>query len=218
MNRDSPDLQCYEDFTPFYYRISAISEDLQFSCSGVRGDGYCSIWSVLIGWSLLEDRKNLILNQLGEIFTQPTSMNELVQILISASNTLLTDESGLLDTYNTMFNCDIEKWELEALVAQLSQSSDTIQTIQGIGQFKLLSIMVGIEIQVLDEETGTVDKFGDSAFDTIRIGTNGCHYSIYNNKKSKDLTHLTNRYWWNLQWENHPHVSDVSGLMTPVVN
>ena len=111
MNRDSPDLQCYEDFTPFYYGISAISPDLQFSCSGVRGDGYCSIWSVLTGWSLLEDRKNLILNQLGEIFTQPTTMNELVQILISASNTLLTDESGLLDTYNTMFNCDIEKWE-----------------------------------------------------------------------------------------------------------
>ena len=205
-----------EDFTPFEYKIESVSSDSPFESSGVRGDGYCSIWAVLIGWSLLEERKNLILNQLGEIFTQPTTMDELLQILISASKTLLTDESGLLNTYNTIFNCDIEEWELEALVAQLSESSDTIQTIQGIGQFKLLSIMFGIEIQVLDEETGTVDKFGDSAFDTIRIGTNGCHYSVYNNKKSKDLSHFKKRHWWNLQWQNHPHPS-VAGGMNPIV-
>ena len=215
MDRDSPDLHCYEDLNLFYYRISAISPDLQFRCSGVRGDGYCSIWAVLIGWSLLKERKDLILNQLGEIFYQPKTMNELVHILISAANTLLTDDSELLNTYNTMFNSNIEKWELEALVAQLSQSSDTIKTIQGIGQFKLLSIMFGIEIQVLDENTGTVDKFGSSDFDTIRIGTNGSHYSVYNNKESNDLSHFKKRYWWNLQWKNHPHVSECG--LNPVI-
>ena len=216
MNRNSPDLYCYEDFTPFYYMITSMSKDSQFESSGVRGDGYCSLWAVLIGWSLLKERTKLILNQTGEIFTQPTSMNELVQILISAANTLQTEDSELLNTYNSIYNSNIEKWELEALVAQLSQSSDTIQTIQGICQFKLLSIMFGIEIQVLDEETGTVDKFGNSDFDTIRIGTNGCHYSVYNNKKSNDLSHFTNKYWWNLQWKNHPHTS-VAGGMNPIV-
>ena len=216
MDRDSPDLHCYEDFTPFYYMITSISNDLQFQSSGVRGDGYCSIWAVLIGWSLLEERDKLILNQLGDIFTQPTTMNELVQILISAANTLQTDDSELLNTYNLIYNSNIEKWELKTLVEQLSQSLEITQTIQGICHFKLLSIMLGIEIQVLDENTGTVDKFGSSDFDTIRIGTNGSHYSVYNNKQSNDLSHFKKRHWWNLQWQNHPHPSTASG-MNPIV-
>jgi len=202
-----------KEFTSFYM-ITSMSKESQFESGGVRGDGYCSLWAVLIGWSLLKERTNLILNQIGEIFSQPTSMNELVHILISAGSILQTEESELLNTYNTIYNSNIEKWELEALVAQLSESSDTIQTIQGSCQFKLLSIMLGIEIQVLNEQPGIVDKFGDSKFDTIRISTNGCHYSIYNNIKNNDLSHFTNRYWWNLQWENHPHVA---GGMNPIV-
>ena len=90
------------------------------------------------------------------------------------------------------------------LIFQVDQPD--VQTIQGRAQFQILALLLGVEIQIHDETTNNIDTIGNPANDTIRVSTNGGHYHVRNNRQNKNLDHFVNRYWWDLQWQGHPHV------------
>ena len=177
-----------------------------FEAGGARGNGYCSIWAVLVGWSL-GDRYDLIRNDvLGR--GQPRNFDEFKNYILDFGKKIfileLIDENGNYTYPDT--DIKFQKWELETMIYQLETPVDFINTIQGSAHFKIMAILLGYQIQVYNSEDNTITKFGDSTNSDIRISTNGSHYHPHNNKKSADLSHFTNRFWWNMQWEGHPIV------------
>ena len=191
-----------------YYEIRAISEDKTIETNGVRGDGYCSIWAVLIGWSLL-DRKDLIRNKIGnQKNVNPKTMDELLDAIIIAGEALLEDD--FYKTANLIYHhCNLERWELENNEFGILQLKNKhISSIMGASHLKIFALMLGIRIDVLNKITKKIESYGDPKNDTIRISTNGSHYSVYSNKKT--LNHFQNRYWWNLQWKGFLKNADIN--------
>tara|TARA_B100001093_G_scaffold126213_1_gene118787 strand:+ start:2305 stop:3045 length:741 start_codon:yes stop_codon:yes gene_type:complete len=186
-----------QDFLKFPI-IRSRTEDGLFEGDGARGNGYCSIWSILIGWSLL-NRNILIINEqfLGDT-NQPINMNDLVNIIINTAKTLnnLMGENTTLEIEGFTFS----KGELEMLIFQLELPYLDLDSIQGRAQFQILALLLGVEIKVHDESSNIIDHIGNPEYDTIRVSTNGIHYHIRNNRQDTNLDHFTNRYWWNLQW------------------
>lgn len=187
------------EFFEKYSEILSKSEDGMIETNGVRGDGYCSIWAILIGWSLL-NRKNLIKNKIGnQKNMNPKTMDELINVLIIAGEALLEDNFYV--TSNLVYeHFNIEKWELENNEYGIFQlKNKSITSIMGTSHIKLLALMLGIRIDILNKNNSKIESFGDPQNDNIRISTNGAHYSIYNNRQTLD--HFNNRYWWNLEWD-----------------
>lgn len=177
--------------------------DGSFEGDSARGDGFCSIWAVLVGWSLL-DRERLIKNSQFIQGDDPLTMERLIQILVNISTTLLgmMGDSPTLEIEDFVFT----KGELEIMNFQLTSDFDTLDRIQGRAQFQILSMLLAVEIQILDTTTGIIDRIGNKDNSTIRISTNSIHYHVHNSILANNLDHFVNRYWWNLQWQNHPHI------------
>ena len=77
-----PTGQTSPDISLFSEEIHAISPDGLLRCGGARVDGYDSIWSVLIAWSLL-DRSNISLNRNGILLgldIQPDSFSDVITL------------------------------------------------------------------------------------------------------------------------------------------
>lgn len=129
-------------------------------------------------------------------------MSDLVNIIINTAKTLnnFMGENATLEIEGFTFS----KGELEILIFQLELPQSEVQTIQGRAQFQILALLLGVEIKVHDETTNIIDTIGNPENDTIRVSTNGNHYHVRNNKQNENLDHFVNRYWWNLQWQNHP--------------
>lgn len=191
-----------QDFQNFPI-IRSKTTDNSFQGDSARGNGYCSIWSILIGWSLL-NRNTLIINrEYLRDNNQPTNMKELVNTIINTTATILNDLRGKKTTLKKE-GFTFSKGELEFLDYQLKKPESDLQTIAGRAQFQILALLLGVEIIVHDETTNMIDYIGNPENDTIRVSTNGAHYHVRNNKQNKNLNHFTNRYWWDLQWRNHP--------------
>lgn len=189
-----------------YPIIRSKSQDGSFVGDSARGDGLCSIWAILVGFSLL-NRDNLIRNeQFLQNSPQPTTMAEVIKLLLDVSNNILlpmmSDDNPFVEFENFRFS----RGELEQLVFQLDQDISNITTIQGKAQFQILAMLLGVEIQIFDETTGRIDSIGHDSNDTIRVRTNGAHYHVHSNRTERNLEHFKNRYWWNLQWRGHPHL------------
>ncbi len=198
------------DISEFKYEIHATTADGSFCCGGARGDGYCSIWSVLIGWSLLT-RSDLIRNrELLDIDIQPTNMEQLRTILIRCCQILSQpDIMSTIKIVEPWFT--VQDWEIGVLKSQLELSSDKLQTIQGEAIFTILGFLFGIYIVILDKPTQKIYGFGDPNNDTVKITTNGAHYYPVSN--TGDINNFINHTWWRQQWVGHP----ISELLIPII-
>ena len=186
--------------------IRSRTADKLFYGDSARGDGYCSIWSILIGWSLLNRDKLIINENFLTGSNQPTNMRDLVNIIINTAETLkkLMGENKSLKIDEITFF----KGELDILIYQLELPEEEVFTIQGRAQFQILALLLGVEIKVHDEVTNTFHTIGNPKNDTIRVSTNGKHYHVRNNKQNNNLDHFINRYWWDLQWKKHPIIKE----------
>ena len=63
--KDLEDFQDYPELKAFYIKSDGTTLN---NLSAIRGDGFCSIWSILVGWSLLDNKKgkNLFENSIYE--------------------------------------------------------------------------------------------------------------------------------------------------------
>ena len=188
-----------------YPIISSKVIDGSFEGDAVRGDGYCSIWATLIGWSLV-NRDLLIRNFMN--FTQPKNIKELIEIIVKTGNIII----GLMGSKNKFeyesFQNDsaFTKLEIETMINQLEL--DNIDTIIGRSHFQIMALLFDIQICIFDEEDQRIHKIGNSNYPTVRISTNGIHYHVHNNKVGEDLDHFINKFWWYEQWKNHPHIKN----------
>ena len=193
-----------------FQRIKSRSANGLFVGDGVRGDGKCSLRGPFLAWSLL-NREKLFMNpewipdEFQEYTVKPLTMEIIIQILLGVSNTLLLmmgpeEEKVVTITIDDHF--EFTRGELEILIFQLS--SDNIETIEGRAQFQILSLLLGVEIQILDTITGKIDCIGNKDNDTIRLSTGSNHYHLHNSKPGTDLSHFRNKYFWDLQWVDHP--------------
>lgn len=199
-----PTGQTTPDISLFSEEIHAVSPDGLIRCCGARGDGYDSIWSVLIAWSLL-DRPNISLNRNGILLgldLHPNDFSEVITLLTKTCHNLLQERTlSLMTCVEPWFTPP--KWEIEALLAKLERPSGQVQTIQGEAIFYLTAFLFVVEIQVLDKTSGLITSFGNLDNETIRISTDGTHYYPIN-PKDRPLGHFINRKWWDLHWKGHP--------------
>ena len=187
--------------------------------SGARGDGLCSIWSVLLGWSLL-GRSDFIRNKLSNELTFPNNkytieivINSIkknlgvILAMINASDKQTKDKEITYIPVSEIFNGNFgdqtfTKEECGHTIMQL-QKWKKLSSINGSAHLLMLAILLGINIKVRDVSDSNdvrIFSYGDEKNDVVRITTNGAHYNVHNNKKNNNLDHWTMKHWWNNQW------------------
>ena len=194
-------------------------EDNEQTMSGTRGDGLCSIWAVLLGWSLL-GRKDFIRNKLSNELTFPNNKYT-IEIVINSIKKNLGVIIAMIDvsdkqtkdkeiTYipvSEIFNGDFgdqtfTKEECSYTIMQLQQWKK-LSTINGSAHLLILAILLGINIRVRDVSARNdirIFSYGDKNNAVVRITTNGAHYNVHNTKKNNNLDHWTMKHWWKNQW------------------
>ncbi len=173
---------------------------------GIRGDGFCSIWALIIGISVIFPDKQYIFDNLP--FIEPRSVRrvgDIIEVLLDMTTYILSSGSDFLNDINHSVGptLKLEKWELDFLHFQLSQDMSLINIIQGDTHFKLLAFMLGVSINVYSVRDSRSFIFGDSSKPKIFIETNGGHYSLLITQDEVDNIDFTT-YWWKEQWKGHP--------------
>lgn len=171
--------------------------------SGVRGDGKCAIWSILIGLSLLNrdlEIKNYPFYERKPVIKDLHDVFNIVKFI--GANLLNLMKEFNVKTFEYSDDFVFNELELEYMMIDFNKDINHISILNGRCHFQILALIFGIEIQIKYEDN-KLTKIGNPQNDTIRISTNGAHYNVYNNlKNTRSLEHFTNRYWWNLQWSS----------------
>jgi len=181
--------------------------------SGVRGDGDCSIWAVLIGWSLF-NRQNLFMNP---AVSNPQTIDKVKATLIEVIGNISVaggNDEFPLNEYDTVL-----KSELSNLKEQLEQNFNERNTIDGSSHFAILAMLMGVNIKVRYTISfpNTVRSYGNKSFDTIRITTNGVHYNVHHNRQNfnGDLSSLSKKHWWKEQWKGSSDRKECKAVIQP---
>lgn len=183
-----------------YPIIDAIGDGVQ-KRSGIRGDGYCSIWAVLVGWSLL-NRPRVIFHRklLGRTWFEPKTLYDVSRVLIECCNILflrMKPQTQIELHGMTFFEYEVNPSERTSLQSQLLRNTGTIDSQ---AQFKLLALLMGVEIHIAlyGNDEVRVEKYNGGSGGVVRVSTDGCHYSVHARGSS---VHMANDHWWREQWK-----------------
>lgn len=184
---------------------------------GVRGDGLCSLWAVLIGFCFRFGEQNLHFNQelVSETKTQPKHITDILELL-KRFCTFILECQAMLDDFNSSLDASLKfkRWEIEYLITQLT--NDSISTLQGDTHLKMLCILLSISIHVYSTTDKKTFKFGKNKR-IIHIQTDGSHYSLLTNHEDVDSYNFMS-YWWKEQWQGHPlNTGDASCIYLPTL-
>ena len=191
-----------EDFHKFPI-IKSRTTDNKFHGSSSRGDGYCSIWSVIIGKSLIDkkifryDEQNLKIKSINDIIKN---------ILLITDNfiEIIKEQPNDVDNFNINESININLFELQLLKDQLEKPFENISTIEGVAHFKILALIMHVNILVEDTTINKIFSFNHLYLRSIRISTNNCHYHVRNSTKS-DQVNFKNIFWWDHMWSWIPY-------------
>jgi len=183
---------------------------------GIRGDGLCSLWAVLIGFCFRFGEQKIHFRQelVSEKKIQPNNIADILEILKSFCTFILENRTTLEDFNSSLKDESLhfKLWEIEYLIAQLK---DTINTLQGDTHFKMLAVLLNISIHVYSTENKTTFIFGKNEH-VIYIQTDGSHYSLLANQEDVDNYDFTS-YWWTEQWRGHPLNTDGTCIYLPTL-
>ena len=172
--------------------------------SGTRGDGLCSIWSVLLGWSLL-GRSDFIRNELSSKLTFHSNQYtiEIVINLIKKNLGVILEMIrmgnqnyiSVSEIFNGNFGDQVFTEEECAHTIMQLQNWTSLSTINGSAHLLILAILLGINIRVRDVSARNdirIFSYGDENNAVVRITTNGAHYNVHNTQKKKKFRSLDN--------------------------
>jgi len=184
---------------------------------GIRGDGLCSLWAVLIGFCFRFGEQKIHFRQelVSEKKIQPNNIAEILEILKSFCTFILENQT-MLEDFNSSLKDEslhFKLWEIKYLIAQLT--NDSINTLQGDTHFKMLAVLLNISIHVYSTENKTTFIFGKNEH-VIDIQTDGSHYSLLANQEDVDNYDFTS-YWWKEQWRGHPLNTDDTCIYLPTL-
>ena len=189
-----------------YVFMTIENDDFVQLVDGVRGDGFCAIWSIIHGYMMRYPNATNIFSNLP--FVEQRNVNTIFDVnhlLMDISKYLLDmleQEADFLENVNTTFgyNINLQKWEIDLLYTQLF---DTVDMIHGDCVFKLLALILDISICVFSVIDNQVFLFGNNEKPTIYIQTDGTHYSLLVTQNEVDEFNMTGD-WWIKSWEDHP--------------
>ena len=186
-----------DDFDSYPTILSRLG-DTDFRAGSARGDGYCSIWSVIIGRSLISEQlfHPLILSSLGK--SQPTTIQEVIGIIIDIATNTKNFISGTED-FQLTDSLFVNKFELEYLITQLKKPFESLSNIEGVAHIKILAYLMNCNIIMKDITSNNIYSFNESGSTKIRISTNLKHYYTHNVNTTKEVGLVTD-YWWNHMW------------------
>ena len=213
---DSQTASDSDDFDSYPKILSRLG-DTDFIAGSARGDGYCSIWSVIIGRSLISEQlfNPVLLSQFGK--TQPTTIQEVIEILLHVSNTilLLLDEQEVYIFNETM---SILKIELKEFINQLEIPFQYLNTIIGVGQIKILAYLMNCNIIMKDTNNCLTYSINKSGSTIIRISTNMGHYYTHNNIINNEIFLVTTKWWDHMwTWFDYPPLIGKTDKMIPFI-
>ena len=174
---------------------------------GVRGDGFCSLWSVIIGYCI-----NIATVSFNELpFIEQREVKTIVDVIIvlrDICDFILKAPQILVEVILNDINgeCEhpLEMWELNQLFEQLNQPISYINTIHGDAHFKILAYILKISISILNEPERHTYIIGNFSMPNVYIKTDGSHYSLFVSQESLDNYEELECHWWADQWKNHP--------------
>lgn len=189
-----------------YVFMTIQNDDFVQLVDGVRGDGFCSIWSIIHGYMMRYPNSTNIFSNLP--FVEQRDINtifDVLNLLMDISKYLLDmleQDADFLENINTTFgyNINLQKWEIDLLYTQLC---DTVDMIHGDCVFKLLGLILDISICVFSVNDKQIFLFGNNEKPTIYIQTDGTHYSLLVTQNEVDEFNMTGD-WWIKSWEDHP--------------
>ena len=189
-----------EDFYK-YPIIKSKTADNMFVGSSSRGEGYCSIWSIIIGKSLIDenifndDWKNLQIKSISDIINN---------ILLIANSFIEIIKEQDDDSFNINDSININLFELEFLKNQLEKPFEDIYTIEGVAHIKILSFVMHVNIQLEDTVLNKLYSFNYEYLPSIRISTNNSHYHVRNSSQTNQIN-FKNNFWWDHMWTWIPY-------------
>ena len=189
-----------EDFYK-YPIIKSKTSDNMFVGSSSRGEGYCSIWSIIIGKSLIDenifndDWKNLQIKSISDIINN---------ILLIANSFIEIIKEQDEDSFNINDSININLFELEFLKNQLEKPFEDIYTIEGVAHIKILSFVMHVNIQLEDTVLNKLYSFNYEYLPSIRISTNNSHYHVRNSSQTNQIN-FKNNFWWDHMWTWIPY-------------
>lgn len=171
-----------------------------------RGDGFCSVWAVLVGWSILK-KDRLIKNVIGKPVSQPTNIDELLTIIIDVADYLYKlkgKDNEIKLGEQTIYDFEINPNVDTSIQNQIKsiRSGSTDARIDGQIQFKIFSYLFEVTINIYDTTSKRLETYKPyENNNNIWIHTNNIHYHNHNIVPEQDLSILSsNLYWWNQQW------------------
>lgn len=202
---------------PLFVMVLSLTNDYSETVDGIRGDGLCSLWAVVIGFCFRfgENKINFRQELISDQIIQPTNIKDILKILMSFC-TFILDNQTMLEDFNYALKDEslhFKLWEIKHLIAQLT--SDSINTLQGDAHFKMLALLLNISIHVYSTETKQTFIFGKNK-NAINIQTNGAHYSLLSNHEEVYNYDFTS-YWWKEQWRGHPLNTDNTCIYVPTL-
>tara|TARA_B100000768_G_scaffold181947_1_gene207635 strand:- start:803 stop:1414 length:612 start_codon:yes stop_codon:yes gene_type:complete len=191
-----------------YPIIKSKTSDNMFFGSSSRGDGYCSIWSIIIGKSLIDenifkfDWQNLQIKSISDIINNILSItNSFIEII---------KEQGK-DSFDINDSININIFELEFLKKQLEKPFENISTIEGVAHIKILSFVMHVNIQLEDTVLNKLYSFNYEYLPSIRISTNNSHYHVRNSSQTNQIN-FKNNFWWDHMWTWIPYPPISEGI------
>lgn len=178
-------------------------------CSGVSSMyGLCSLWAVLIGWTLLEKsidefivNNEFVLQFISSESRRINTIHELYQLILKIGIDILSlmDEQES-NTYEVSKKRLIfVRDELLLMINQFSEPIESHTEIIGRSHLQILSILLGIEIIVIDDDSGIINTIGIPSSNVVHILLRGGHYECLS--LEDDLPrNFEYKYWWRQQW------------------
>jgi hypothetical protein len=173
--------------------------------SAVAGDGYCSLWAVLLGVAILYPKKTTVFDPTRNKVVPIRTMRDLVEVVLRVLKNIkekieeqVEKEQGA--TYELNPGDPVSKLEVENMEYQLRRNCSTIE---GRAQLQVLAFLFCIRIEVYDSVERAIHVIGDPQGPTIYIRTDQVHYNLCSIDGGRLPLALLDHPWFKAQGVGH---------------
>ena len=195
----SPDeIRWYNEWVKRYPKLLLCDQERNVVISAVRGDGFCSVWVIMIAYSLLgRDPATFAESEIviqgtddpiliSDDIRNPRSLAEVKTLVVFIAQELLGRLDRLVHPVtgekvpSMWFNgiC-FSRNDLEVLIFEFVRDSETVNSVSGIGHIKVLLLITTTRMELYDSRNKKLTLIGHPDDLPIYITTNHIHYEVH---------------------------------------
>jgi hypothetical protein len=199
-------------------RIFVTGPDVHGDPSAVRGSGFCSIYAVLIGVSLLRNDVNAFF----PLNTDIQTMDDVRNAILTFARTMRDIDAPTL-SLNEGVRPNLEdafiKILVQILIEDLERDPKDLNIMQGDLAIRILAQLMGITVYIFDpnERNVTTIQGADNESSKVYLSVQNGHFEVHMPPTVRAPI-LRTRYWFELMWKDdvalqpHPYHEKASSM------